>query len=42
MMEAVKRHPEVKKAVTILPDSIRNYMSKYATDKWMQEHGFGG
>lgn len=42
MMEAVKRHPQVKKAVTLLPDSIRNYMSKYATDSWMKEHGFGG
>jgi len=24
----------------ILPDSIRNYLSKYANDAWMQEHGF--
>jgi len=40
MTEAVRRHPEVRRALTILPDSIRNYMSKFATDDWMQEHGF--
>lgn len=29
-----------QKCVVLLPDSIRNYMSKYPTDKWMQEQGF--
>ena len=29
-----------KKIVVLLPDSIRNYMSKYADDRWMKENGF--
>jgi cystathionine beta-synthase/cysteine synthase A len=24
----------------ILPDSVRNYMTKFLVDDWMQEHGF--
>jgi cystathionine beta-synthase/cysteine synthase A len=40
MMKAVEARPGVKKALTILPDSIRNYMSKFATDEWMREQGF--
>ena len=27
-----------QKCLVILPDSIRNYMSKFASDQWMQEH----
>ena len=26
--------------VVLLPDGIRNYMTKYADDTWMKEHGF--
>jgi cystathionine beta-synthase/cysteine synthase A len=29
-----------QKCLVILPDSIRNYMSKYASDQWMRENGF--
>ncbi len=29
-----------QKCLVILPDSIRNYMSKYASDTWMQAEGF--
>lgn len=29
-----------KKCLVILPDSIRNYMSKHANDDWMKERGF--
>jgi|GEM_PF-89795 len=28
------------RVVVILPDSIRNYMSKFADDGWMRQHGF--
>ncbi len=29
-----------KRVVTILPDSIRNYMSKFVDDRWMRQQGF--
>lgn len=29
-----------KRCVVLLPDSVRNYMSKYLSDEWMYEHGF--
>lgn len=29
-----------QKCLVILPDGIRNYMSKFADDGWMQKHGF--
>ena len=28
------------RVVTILPDSIRNYLSKFVDDRWMRENGF--
>lgn len=31
---------EGQKCLIILPDSIRNYISKYANDNWMKEQGF--
>jgi cystathionine beta-synthase/cysteine synthase A len=37
---ALKKYPQVKKALVILPDSIRNYLSKFVNDDWMKEHGF--
>ena len=40
MLEAVKRYPETRKVLTLLPDSIRNYMTKFVNDGWMSEHGF--
>lgn len=32
--------PPGKKCLILLPDSIRNYMSKFATDQWMKDEGF--
>lgn len=29
-----------QKCLVILPDSIRNYITKFASDEWMQENGF--
>jgi len=29
-----------KRVVTILPDSVRNYMTKFLDDQWMRENGF--
>lgn len=29
-----------QRAVVILPDSVRNYMSKFLSDEWMIENGF--
>ncbi|MBA3822019.1 MAG: cystathionine beta-synthase [Deltaproteobacteria bacterium] len=29
-----------KRVVVILPDGIRNYMSKFADDRWMRQQGF--
>jgi cysteine synthase A len=40
MIEAVKKYPETKRALTILPDSIRNYLTKFVSDDWMREKGF--
>lgn len=40
MLEAVKRTPGVRRALTILPDSIRNYLTKFVSDEWMKAHGF--
>lgn len=40
MLEAVKQPEGVRKALTILPDSIRNYLTKFVSDDWMKEHGF--
>jgi cystathionine beta-synthase/cysteine synthase A len=40
MLEALKAYPQVTRALAILPDSIRNYLTKFVNDDWMQEHGF--
>ncbi|XP_036396271.1 cystathionine beta-synthase-like [Megalops cyprinoides] len=43
MAVAVKVAKELKegqRCVVILPDSIRNYMSKFLSDKWMFQKGF--
>uniref|UniRef100_A0A6Q2WWJ8 Cystathionine beta-synthase n=1 Tax=Esox lucius TaxID=8010 RepID=A0A6Q2WWJ8_ESOLU len=43
MAAAVKVAMELKegqRCVVILPDSIRNYMSKFLSDKWMCDKGF--
>jgi cystathionine beta-synthase/cysteine synthase A len=40
MLEALKEFKDVRKAVAILPDSIRNYLTKFVNDAWMREQGF--
>jgi cysteine synthase len=40
MLKAVRETPGVRKALTILPDSVRNYLTKFINDDWMREHGF--
>lgn len=39
-VEAAKDLQKGQRCVVILPDGIRNYMSKFMDDKWMQMHGF--
>jgi cysteine synthase A len=39
-LTAAKSLKPGQKCLVILPDSIRNYMSKFANDVWMKEHGF--
>ncbi len=39
-LEIAKKYGPDKRIVTILPDSIRNYMTKFVDDQWMKEHGF--
>ena len=39
-LQAAKTLQPGQKCLVILPDSIRNYMSKYANDEWMKEQGF--
>ncbi len=38
--EAIREEKEIRKALVILPDSIRNYLTKFVNDEWMKEHGF--
>lgn len=39
-IEAAKRLKAGQKCVVILPDSIRNYMTKHLSDNWMIDHDF--
>ena len=39
-IEVCKKLPEGKRVVVVLPDSIRNYMTKFINDDWMYECGF--
>lgn len=39
-LQAAKSLSKGQKCLVILPDSIRNYMSKFANDDWMKEMGF--
>jgi cystathionine beta-synthase len=39
-LQIAKNLPEGARVVCILPDSIRNYMSKFLDDDWMWEKGF--
>jgi len=39
-LEIAKKYGPDKRIVTLLPDSIRNYMTKFLDDQWMRENGF--
>ncbi|RUR12586.1 PLP-dependent cysteine synthase family protein [Legionella sp. km772] len=39
-LQAAKSLNKGQKCLVILPDSIRNYMSKFANDQWMQQAGY--
>ncbi|MCW8409143.1 pyridoxal-phosphate dependent enzyme [Legionella sp. PATHC035] len=39
-LQAAKSLSSGQKCLVILPDSIRNYMSKFAHDEWMKQQGF--
>ncbi len=39
-VEIAKKYGPDKRIVTILPDSVRNYMTKFMDDAWMRENGF--
>lgn len=39
-LQAAKSLAKGQKCLVILPDSIRNYMSKYPNDEWMKAEGF--
>ncbi|RDI46550.1 pyridoxal-phosphate dependent enzyme [Aquicella lusitana] len=38
-LQAAKQLKKGQKCLVLLPDSIRNYLSKFVDDHWMQEHG---
>lgn len=39
-LQAAKKLKPGQRCLTILPDSIRNYLTKFVDDKWMKEQGF--
>ncbi|MFT4541572.1 MAG: cystathionine beta-synthase [Planctomycetota bacterium] len=39
-MQVAKRVGPGKTFVVVLPDSVRNYLTKFVDDRWMQENGF--
>jgi cystathionine beta-synthase len=39
-MQLAKDLPKGARIVAILPDSVRNYMTKFVDDAWMRQHGF--
>ncbi len=39
-IQVAKRMGPGKRIVVILPDSVRNYMTKFLDDQWMRENGF--
>ncbi|XP_028405463.1 cystathionine beta-synthase-like [Dendronephthya gigantea] len=39
-VKAAKQLKEGQRCVVILPDSVRNYMTKFLSDDWMAEHKF--
>ena len=39
-MKAAKELKKGQKVLVVLPDSIRNYMTKFPNDEWMRQQGF--
>jgi cystathionine beta-synthase len=39
-LQVARRLGPGKRVVTILPDSVRNYLTKFLDDRWMRENGF--
>ncbi|KAE9552988.1 hypothetical protein FO519_003792 [Halicephalobus sp. NKZ332] len=39
-LQVAKGLPKNKRVLTVLPDSIRNYMTKFVDDNWMKAKGF--
>jgi cystathionine beta-synthase len=39
-LQVAKKMGPKKRIVVILPDSVRNYMTKFMDDRWMKENGF--
>lgn len=39
-IEIGRKYGPDKRIVTLLPDSVRNYMTKFLDDQWMHENGF--
>ena len=39
-VEIGKKYGPKKRIVTLLPDSVRNYMTKFLDERWMRENGF--
>ncbi len=39
-LEIAKKYGPKKRIVTLLPDALRNYMTKFLDDRWMRENGF--
>jgi cystathionine beta-synthase len=39
-LEVAKDLPAGSRVLVILPDSVRNYMTKFMDDGWMRQHGF--
>ena len=40
LLRAVEKYPAARTALVLLPDSIRNYLTKFVSDDWMRQHGF--
>jgi len=40
-LQVAKTMKKGQRLVVILPDGIRNYMSKFVQDEWMREKGYG-
>ncbi len=39
-LQAARELPEGANCLVLLPDSVRNYLTKFLTDDWMREQGF--